>query len=190
MNTTPQLAILALLLAALAAHAQPTVQWDRTLGGSNLDFLTSLQQTTDGGYILGGRSASDAGFEKSQNSRGELDYWAVKLDAAGNKQWDRTLGGSRSDELNALQQTDDGGYILGGSSASDAGFEKSQNSRGADDYWVVKLDASGNKQWDRTLGDRESDFLTSLQQTTDGGYILGGRSASDAGFEKSQNSRG
>ncbi|MFN8922493.1 MAG: gliding motility-associated C-terminal domain-containing protein, partial [Sphingobacteriia bacterium] len=114
-------------------------QWDKTVGGSNLEVLNALQQTDDGGYILGGRSASDAGFEKSQNSRGELDYWVVKLDAAGNKQWNRTLGGSNLDLFASLQQTTDGGYILGGSSESDTGFEKSQNSRGELDYWVVKL---------------------------------------------------
>ncbi|MFN7708505.1 MAG: hypothetical protein ACK5QE_07580, partial [Sphingobacteriia bacterium] len=130
---------------------------------------------------------------KSENSReNSFDYWIVKLDANGNKKWDKTLGGSRWDELNSLQQTSDGGYILGGWSLSDADIagRKSEDSRGDRDYWVVKLDANGNKQWDRTLGGSGIDRLNALQQTADSGYILGGWSASAASFEKSENSRG
>ncbi|MCE3007156.1 MAG: hypothetical protein LW884_02240 [Bacteroidetes bacterium] len=171
-------------------------QWDRTLGGISLDVLNSLQQTSDGGYILGGESFSDADIAggKSENSRGNGDYWVVKLDANGNKQWDKTLGGSDWDWLSSLQQTSDGGYILGGGSVSDADIAggKSENSRGFSDYWVVKLDANGNKQWDKTLGGNGLDGINSLQQTADGGYILGGESSSDADIAggKSENNQG
>ncbi|MFO0485605.1 MAG: T9SS C-terminal target domain-containing protein, partial [Sphingobacteriia bacterium] len=98
-----------LYLVAQPTHAQPTVQWDNTLGGSNWDDLWFLQQTSDGGYILGGWSWSDADIAggKSENSRGSYDYWVVKLDANGNKQWDKTLGGSGGDQLFSLQQTAD-----------------------------------------------------------------------------------
>ncbi|MFN8923721.1 MAG: T9SS C-terminal target domain-containing protein, partial [Sphingobacteriia bacterium] len=193
----PRLALLALLLhATLPAQAQPTIEWDKTLGGSGWDELLSLQQTADGGYILGGYSGSNADIAggKSENSRGSYDYWVVKLDANGNKQWDKTLGGSGGDQLFSLQQTADGGYILGGSSwsAADISGGKSENSRGERDYWVVKLDANGSIQWDKTLGGSANDELTSLQQTADGGYILGGWSESDADIAggKSENSRG
>ncbi|MFO0485220.1 MAG: hypothetical protein ACK51A_06115, partial [Sphingobacteriia bacterium] len=171
-------------------------QWDKTLGGSGGDQLFSLQQTADGGYILGGSSwsAADISGGKSENSRGERDYWVVKLDANGSIQWDKTLGGSANDELTSLQQTADGGYILGGWSESDADIAggKSENSRGVSDYWVVKLDANGKRQWDKTLGGSGEDVLNSLQQTTDGGYILGGWSLSNADLDggKSENSRG
>ncbi|MFN7708504.1 MAG: hypothetical protein ACK5QE_07575 [Sphingobacteriia bacterium] len=188
--------LLALLLLARPTCAQPTVQWDKTLGGSGDDVLYSLQQTMDGGYILGGGSLSDADIAggKSENSRGDFDYWVVKLDANGKKEWDKTLGGSGEDVMNSLQQTADGGYILGGSSWSDADIVggKSENSRGDYDYWIVKLDAAGNKQWDKTLGGSGEDVMNSLQQTLDGGYILGGGSLSDADIAggKSEKSRG
>ncbi|MFO0485294.1 MAG: hypothetical protein ACK51A_06485 [Sphingobacteriia bacterium] len=197
MQTTPHsprpflLLVLLLLNSVLGtAHAQPIIEWDKTLGGSSWDELNTLQQTSDGGYILGGISESDSGFEKSQNSRGGSDYWVVKLDASGNKQWDKTLGGGLDDNLWSLQQTADGGYILGGRSSSGVGAEKSEDNRGSLDYWVVKLDATGNKKWDKTLGGDGWDDLWSLQQTDDGGYILGGWSFSDASDEKSENSRG
>ncbi|MFN7707223.1 MAG: hypothetical protein ACK5QE_00995, partial [Sphingobacteriia bacterium] len=197
MQTTPHsprpflLLVLLLLNSVLGtAHAQPIIEWDKTLGGSSWDELNTLQQTSDGGYILGGISESDSGFEKSQNSRGGSDYWVVKLDASGNKQWDKTLGGGLDDNLWSLQQTADGGYILGGRSSSGVGAEKSEDNRGSLDYWVVKLDATGTKKWDKTLGGDGWDDLWSLQQTDDGGYILGGWSFSDASDEKSENSRG
>jgi hypothetical protein len=165
-------------------------QWDKTIGGSGADTLISIQQTLDGGYILGGNSRSGISGEKTQSGRGGSDYWIVKLDNNGNKQWDKTIGGSGGDALTSLQQTSDGGYILGGYSSSNISGEKTENSRGGNDYWIVKLDNSGNKQWDKTIGGSGEDDLTSLQQVGDGGYILGGRSKSPISGQKTQNSRG
>lgn len=165
-------------------------QWDKTFGGSNYDYLYSVQQTADGGYILGGYSSSDAGGDKSENSKGYDDYWVVKIDANGVKQWDKTLGGSNSDDLYSLEQTADGGYILGGYSASDISADKSEKSKGLNDYWIVKINAQGQKQWDKTYGGSDNDQLYSLQQTADAGYILGGSSASNISGDKSENSKG
>ena len=170
--------------------ANGTKQWDQTYGGSDLDFLLSVQQTSEGGYLLGGYSSSPLSGEKSQASRGESDYWVVKVDAAGTKQWDRTYGGGDADRLTALQQTSDGGYILGGESSSPLSGDKTQPSRGGSDCWLVKLDASGQKQWDTTLGGSEGENLASVQQTNEGGYLLGGNSFSGRSGEKSQPSQG
>jgi hypothetical protein len=115
----------------------------------------------------------------------------VKLDAAGTKVWDQTLGGNDSDPLYALQQTPDGGYLLGGSSDSEASGDKTDARRGSSfDYWVVKLDAAGRKAWDRTYGGQGFEDLAALRTTRDGGYILGGSSASGAGDDKSDANRG
>ncbi len=166
------------------------IEWDKTFGGNSNDYLYSLQQTTDGGYILGGYSSSVIGGDKTEKNRGSYDYWVVKIDANGAKQWDRTIGGSSTDFLYSLQQTTDGGYILGGYSVSEMSGEKTENSKGFYDYWVVKLNANGTKQWDRTIGGDSGDFLYSLQQTTDGGYILGGYSYSGISGEKTEKNRG
>lgn len=164
--------------------------WDRTFGGNERDELYSLQQTSDGGYILGGRSSSGISGEKSEATRGVSDYWVIKLDAAGNIEWDRTLGGSEEDILQSIWQTSDGGYILGGHSWSGISGEKSESSRGFNDYWVVKLNTAGQKEWDRTLGGLDRELLTSLQQTSDGGYIMGGLSGSGVSGDKTEPSRG
>src|SRR5690349_19247055 len=92
----------------LQAQTVPNKLWDKSLGGSNDEDIQSLQQTSDGGYILGGYSQSGINGDKTQANRGDLDYWVVKLDAAGNKLWDKTYGGSGYDLMTSLQQTSDG----------------------------------------------------------------------------------
>ncbi|MGV3639933.1 MAG: T9SS type A sorting domain-containing protein, partial [Adhaeribacter sp.] len=171
--------------------AHPAIQWDKTLGGSSDElYPNAIQQTRDGGYILGGLSLSGISGDKTQASRGNFDYWVVKLDSAGNKQWDKTYGGDQREDLLSLQQTRDGGYILLGQSESGISGDKTQASKGGFDYWVVKLDAQGNKVWDKAFGAGNWEISFSLQQTRDGGYILGGWSHSDAGGDKTQPTRG
>lgn len=175
-----------LICCSFWSRAQnPTPQWNRAFGGSTTDFPYTLQATADGGFIVGGYSDSGRSGEKTQPSQGGSDYWVVKLDAAGGKQWDKTYGGSSSDILRSLQQTADGGYILGGYTYSPASGDVSEPSRGGADYWVVKLDAAGAKQWDHRFGGDQFDLLYALQQTADGGYILGGSSVSAASSDKS-----
>src|SRR4051812_39277341 len=141
-------------------------------GGSNGDELYSLQQTTDGGYILGGTSHSDISGDRTQASRAGSDYWIVKTSVSGIKQWDKRFGGDfLPAEFRSIQQTLDGGYILGGETQSGIGGDKTQASQGSDDYWIVKTDADGIKQWDAGFGGAEQDFFISLQKTADGGYI-------------------
>jgi len=169
-------------------------QFDSDVGGTDTDVLSSMQQTSDGGYILGGYSESGVGGDKTEPLRGgsgDLDYWIVKLDSAGIKQWDKDFGGTAFDFLYSIQQTSDGGYILGGTSHSGVGGDKTEASRDTatnynGDYWILKLDAQGNKQWDKTFGGFSREDLCAIQQTTDGGYILGGRSESDINGDKTQ----
>lgn len=187
-----RLLVIALFFVALGVvSAQaPPIEWQNTIGGSGNDQLYSVDQTTDGGYILGGNSASDISGDKTENSQGNYDYWVVKLDASGSIQWQNTIGGSSTDELNSIQQTADGGYILGGHSSSNISGDKTENSQGSFDYWVVKLDAVGAIQWQNTIGGWEFDYLYSIQQTSDGGYVLGGRSWSGISGDKTDTSRG
>ncbi len=182
---------LALLFILLTATVQAQeIEWQNTIGGNYTDQLYSIQQTTDGGYILGGWSESYISGDKTENSFGGSDYWVVKLDSKGNIQWQNTIGGNSGDGLYSVQQTTDGGYILGGVSTSNISGDKTENSQGYIDYWVVKLDASGNIQWQNTIGGNSDDYLTSIQQTTDGGYILGGWSNSNISGDKTENSQG
>ncbi len=164
-------------------------QWDKRFGGIAWDRLYALQQTADGGYILGSRSSSGISGDKTEDTRGNTDYWIVKIDAAGTKQWDKRYGGGSSDDISSLQQTIDGGYILGGISSSDSSGDKTQPSWGGQDYWIVKTDSLGIKQWDRRFGGMDHDRLNSLLQTFDRGYILAGSSRSKVSGDKTQPNR-
>jgi hypothetical protein len=154
-------------------------KWDKRFWGNVIDELLSLQQTTDGGYILGGFTTSDSSGDISEHTRGEWDYWILKIDSLGNKIWDKRFGGNKKEQLFSLQQTLDGGYILGGWTNSDSSGEVSQLPRGGRDYWILKTDSLGNKQWDKRYGGLGDDYFYSLQQTSDGGFILGGWTNSD-----------
>src|SRR4029079_4257589 len=132
-------------------------QWDARYGGTSFDYLYSIQQTTDGGYILGGYSNSGMTGDKTQESQGVDDYWIVKTDSNGIKQWDARFGGAAVDDLFSIQQTIDGGYILGGESYSSADGDKTQDNRGFIDYWIVKTDANGIKEWDARFGGSDFD---------------------------------
>jgi hypothetical protein len=163
------------------------IQWQNTIGGSGNDYLKSLQQTADGGYILGGMSHSNSSGDKTENCQGGSDYWIVKTDGAGNIQWQNTIGGLGDDHLMQIRQTSDGGFIIGGYSASNISGDKTENSNGLDDYWIVKTNVSGIIQWQNTIGGMENDWLLSIEQTTDGGYILGGSSLSNISGDKTEN---
>ncbi|MBK7853915.1 MAG: hypothetical protein IPJ79_02535 [Bacteroidetes bacterium] len=166
------------------------IQWQNTIGGSGNDQLHSLQQTTDGGYILGGYSSSNISGDKTELSNGGFDYWMVKTDAVGSIQWQSTIGGNNDDYLKYIRQTIDGGYILGGYSNSNISGDKAENCIGNNDYWIIKTDATGNIQWQNTIGGNRRDELRSIQQTTDGGYILGGYSQSNISGDKTENNLG
>lgn len=165
-------------------------QWDKRFGSTSVDRASSIHQTSDGGYIIGGYSLSGLSGDKSQASKGGYDYWIVKTDANGIKQWDKSFGGSGDDFANDLKITSDGGFIIGGESQSGISGDKSQASQGGHDYWIVKTNANGVKQWDKSFGGSADDYLISLQQTSDGGYLLGGYSNSGITGDKSQASQG
>jgi len=132
--------------------------WDETFGGSDLDVGYSVQQTSDGGYII-------TGYTNSYGTGGS-DVWLIKTDASGNQLWDKTFGGSVHDEGYSVQQTSDGGFIITGYTAS--------YGAGGEDVWLIKTDFSGNKLWDKTFGGISSDQGFLVQQTSNGGFIITG----------------
>ena len=177
--------LLALLLSIFTIQAQdPNIQWQKTIGGSGTELLWSILETTDGGFFIGGTSDSNISGEKTEDSRGGQDYWVVKLDNNGNILWQKTYGGSADDFLVSARETSEGGFIIGGSSKSDISGDKTENSRGEEDYWILKLDPNGNIEWQKTLGGNKFDILGSLVISNDGGYLLAGHSHSPISGER------
>ncbi|MCD4843032.1 MAG: hypothetical protein K8R25_00930 [Methanosarcinales archaeon] len=133
-------------------------QWSKTFGLDGCDKASSVWETQDGGYMLGGDTLW------LDNRR--LDAWLLKTDANGNEQWNRTFGGAGDDYVYSVRNTLDGGYILAGRTGSyGAGI----------DAWLIKTDANGNEQWNKTFGLDGSDWAYSVMPTSDGGYVLGGK---------------
>ena len=165
-------------------------QWDRTYGSNGVEDLTSMIITSDGGFLLGGFSYSGIAGDKSEDSMGYYDYWVIKIDSQGNKVWDKSLGGYMADVLLTVIETKEGGFLVGGYSQSPISGDKSEGSKGSNDMWIVKLNAQGIKQWDKTYGGNSVDNLMGLIQTSDEGFLLSGYSASDASGDKSEHSLG
>jgi len=155
-----------------------TIEWEKSYGGSGRDYASSIQQTSDGGYIVAGSSVSNDGDVSGNHSLGE-DYWVVKLTSLGTIEWQKAFGGSGFDYSYSIQQTSDGGYIVAGTSDSNDGDVSGHHDD--DDYWVVKLNSIGTIEWQKSIGGSGFDRAKSIQQTSDGGYILAGTSDSNDG---------
>ncbi len=127
------------------------VEWTRPYGGQ------SLVATSDGGYALAGYTSRYAV---------PSDCQLVKIDAEGNLEWNKTYGGSSHDNAYSLVKTPDGGYALAGYTNSFGAYHF--------DLWLIKTDADGNMEWDRTYGGPEFDSANSLIVTSDGGFMIAG----------------
>jgi hypothetical protein len=144
----------------IKANISGDALWTRTYGGSDHDEGYSVQQTTDGGYVI-------AGYTCSYGS-GNADVYLIKTDASGDTLWTRTYGGTSWAAGSSVQQTLDGGYIIAGAT----------NGTGGDNVYLVKTDSSGDTMWTRTYGGGAYDAGQSVQQTSDGGYIVSGLTGS------------
>jgi len=166
------------------------LDWQKSMGGSGQDMLQHVLLTNDGGFLLAGYTESDEGLDKKDKTRGESDFWIIKLNAKGNEEWQKTYGGLGQDELKGIVRTKDGGFVLGGSSSSERSAEKVSDNYGGLDYWVIKIDSKGEFVWQNTFGGIYTDDLRSLLATKDGGYLLGGSSNSPYGGNKTEKNVG
>jgi len=142
----------------LKLDSSGNIIWQRTYGSTGYEAAHSIQQTTDGGYIVAGGTDSFGGPYE--------DIWVLKLNSIGDIIWQKTFGGDYTDYANSIQQTSDGGYIVAGWTNSFGAGEL--------DYWVLKLNSSGDISWQRTYGGVSSEEANSIYQTSDGGYIVAG----------------
>lgn len=147
---------------AVAAEKPPAGSWQKTFGGAKDDIGSDVQVSSDGGYVVTGHTSS--------YGVGGMDIWLIKTDSAGEEIWSRAFGGGGNEFATSLQKTDDGGYVITGITSSFGAGEK--------DLWLIKTDAQGKEEWDKTFGGSWDDGGFSVQQTADGGYIATGATGS------------
>jgi regulation of enolase protein 1 (concanavalin A-like superfamily) len=155
----------------LKLDSNGTIEWQKTYGGIYNELANFIQQTSDGGYIVAGISFSfGAGYSDTS------DIWILKLDSEGDMEWQRTYGGSNSDNGHFIQQTSDGGYIVSGCTYSFG--------NGSNDGWILKLTSTGDIEWQHSFGGWGYDSASSIQETNDAGYIIAGYTySSGAGYD-------
>lgn len=201
---------------------QGELKWEKAYGGSGIENLRTLRRTTDGGYVFVASTTSPRAEVEQGGVMTKEDVWVVKVDVAGNKQWERRLGGNFNDSPGSIWEAKDGGFIVAQISAEAfsiapywlvklnarldtdwviyagmgtsgqlieiiqtadggyalAGYAPSENDGEFHDAWVMKVDAMGNKEWERFFGGTNHEIFFSMAQTADGGLILGGSSSS------------
>ncbi|MCC6012615.1 T9SS type A sorting domain-containing protein, partial [Candidatus Caldipriscus sp.] len=151
----------------IKTDANGDVQWAKTYGGTNDEWAESVQQTSDGGYIVAGYTDSFGAVN--------WDVFLIKTDTNGNIIWAKTYGGAGLDVAYSVQQTSDGGYIVAGYTDSFGAVNW--------DVFLIKTDANGDVQWAKTYGGTNDEWAESVQQTSDGGYIVaGGTRSFGAGY--------
>lgn len=181
-----------LIVSSVLVLAQtPSIDWDKTLGGSSWEELHSLVPTPDGGILVAGITQSPADGDVAYERLGDWDYWLIKLDIKGAIEWQQRYGGNKADRIWVSKQTRDGGFIIGGESLSDVSGNKTEPSRGNWDFWMIKVNKNGILEWDKTIGGDGHDAIRGdIIETQDGGFLLAGVSDSNVSGEKTEPCRG
>ena len=176
------------LILCLSSYSQPSIEWQRSLGGSDQEGLTGrnqLAKTSDGGYIIAAYSYSNDGDLSGHHGLSATsDCWVVKVDSLGNIEWSNSLGGSAQDQAYCAIQTSNGGYLFLAYTSSidgDVTGYHADSSGAVYDIWMVKLDTSGNIQWQKCFGGTSYDIPSSVIESYDGSFVAVGNTSSDDG---------
>ena len=164
------------------------IEWQNPFPGADDNDITSIIQTKDGGYMIGGimdtgdndddETYSDNKVAKALHARHEQDdFWIIKMDSRGVIQWQKNYGGEDDDELKGVVQTSEGGYLIYGITDSKKGDVKGNH--GESDIWLVKINNSGTIEWKKCYGGTDDDEPGFVKQTSDGGFVIAGITNSD-----------
>jgi len=142
----------------IKTNSQGIEEWNHTFGGSGHDLGSSVKETSDGGFIITGSTDS--------HGNGLNDIWLIKTNSQGIEEWNQTFGGPQDDRGYSVQETTDSGFIITGYTDSFG--------NGSYDFWLIKTNSQGIEEWNQTFGGFHSDLGFSVQQITDGGFVLTG----------------
>jgi hypothetical protein len=157
------------------------LMWEKTYGGTGSEGAYRIfraENSNNDFYLVGGSNSSDGDISNDPYEE-SLDYWIVKIDSAGNKLWDKIVGGNGWEQIWTGTPTSDGGIAAFGWSSSDDGDVS--NAYGLFDMWMIKLDSMGQKQWDQSIGTSGFEYGQAIIETSDNGFLVGGTSRIESG---------
>ncbi|MET3036330.1 T9SS C-terminal target domain-containing protein, partial [Chryseobacterium sp. NRRL B-14859] len=153
------------------------VVWQKDLKSSTQDFLSQVTTTIDQQYLITG-SSIQVGSQKqsasSQKQNNGYDFHLVKLNQQGEQVWEKYFSGQNHDYLSATVTTQDGGFLLAGTSYSGKGLDKKEDSKGGSDIWLIRINEFGDELWQKTLGSSSDEEAKAVIQTTDLGFFVAG----------------
>ncbi|AYZ11873.1 T9SS C-terminal target domain-containing protein [Chryseobacterium arthrosphaerae] len=164
------------LCTILGLSAQEVV-WQKDIQSSTQDFLSQVTTTIDQQYLITGssiQSKSQSPEANSQKQNNGYDFHLVKLNQQGDQVWEKYFSGQNHDYLSATVTTQDGGFLLAGTSYSGKGLDKKEDSRGGSDIWLIRLNEFGDELWQKTLGTSSDEEARSVIQATDLGFFVAG----------------
>jgi hypothetical protein len=165
------------------------ILWDKSYGGNDFDQATSVLGMSNGNILIGGSTSSPIGHDILDSSRGDSDYWLIKLDQNGNRLWSKRYGGSGYEALGHLSKRGDT-IMLSGDSKSPAGFDKSENNLGIQQGWIIAIDTLGNKIWDKTIFTSGTGSFGSAFPISNTCFVFANQTSGNSGGYKSQNNFG
>ncbi|WP_111959322.1 T9SS type A sorting domain-containing protein [Chryseobacterium lathyri] len=166
----------ALIMCAISTIYSQDILWQRDIKSSTQDFLSQVTTTIDGQYLISGSSIQSGALTSSASAKQNngYDYHLVTLNQKGELVWEKYFSGNNHDYLSASIATQEGGFLLAGTSYSGKGLDKKDESKGGSDLWLIRLSEFGDQIWQKTLGSASDEEARSVIQTTDLGFFVAG----------------
>jgi len=150
------------------------VLWQKDILSSSQNFLSQVTPTLDLQYLITGSSIQSKKISTESKQNSGYDFHLVKLNQKGEEVWEKYFSGTNHDYLSASLSTQDGGFLLAGTSFSGKGLDKKEDSSGGSDIWVIRINELGEELWQKTIGTSFDEEAKSVIQTTDLGFFVAG----------------
>ncbi|MDQ0068186.1 T9SS type A sorting domain-containing protein [Chryseobacterium lathyri] len=164
----------ALIICAIIDISAQEVVWQKDIKSSTQDLLSQVTTTIDQQYLVTGSSIQSNKLQQSNKKNNGYDFHLVKLNQQGQEVWEKFFAGNNHDYLSASVSTQDGGFLLTGTSYSAKGLDKKEESKGGSDIWVIRINEFGDELWQKTLGSISDEEAKSVIQSTDLGFFVAG----------------
>ena len=163
----------ALFLCSVLGVSAQEVIWQKDIKSSTQDFLSQVTTTIDQQYLITGSSIQSNKLSENKQNNG-YDFHLVKLNQQGEEVWEKYFSGNNHDFLSATVNTQEGGFVLAGTSFSGKGLDKKENSKGGSDFWLIRINEFGDELWQKTIGGASDEEARAVIQTTDMGFFVAG----------------